>query len=231
MNRFAFLIVILATCAQIIPCGTGFCADSTSTIVVGNKVNLRTAPSMKSEILSQCNFGDKVEVLKVPENELKMGDQKVFFAKVRLNGHTGYINRLYISDNYCYNPQKKYYCFSVIINLDGVTNLTSIGVYYPETMKVDSKNFDITSVTFIDSGRYAFLDAGSDILRYHEFIELPSLESIRKLNVIDIGKVEGNKVIFKETEKSGKDHFRCFETVFKDGQFTRTGKVTIAKEQ
>jgi hypothetical protein len=220
-----YFVAVLLVLSFINSCNLFSPKIRSKTISAGNNVNIREQPNLQSKVLGQCNIGDEIDIYDIPENDYKSGDQKDYFRKVKCNKIVGWINCLYLAQNFTYNKNENYYAFSVILSNEGAYNPYLINVYTVSTKQIISKKELADGISFTANGKYAVVDFGSEVFHLNTILELPTMTIVKKLGVYSSASIIENKIIYNECFKIRKDEFEWKETIFENGKITLTGKT------
>ena len=112
-KKLLSIILVLATLLSLIPVNTGLATSYITGTINADGVAFRSEPSSDGSRMKKLNKGDKVEIITTNVNAQ--------WHKVKYNGETGYVNRVYVDLQQAYDSSYQ----ATVVNVEESVNVRS----------------------------------------------------------------------------------------------------------
>lgn len=195
-------------------------------ITIGNNINIRLSPNIKSKVISQVNIGDIVDVIDITTNivDVQIEEKNYDFTwiKIKFKNIRGWACNAYFAPSYVINKKKNFIAWAEFLEYEGATNPYNIVCFDMKTKKELYKaKVDASEIYFSDLGNYFAIDAGTDWYGELNIGKLPSCNIILNLgHDRSIIKWRNDSFIYRRLSNENQEYDKktnpLVEYIFKD---------------
>jgi hypothetical protein len=226
--RVFFKNPILVTILIIFVTGCGI-KNSNKCVCIGNNVNFRSSPEKADNVLFQCNIGDILEIIEIPNYNTAHDNPNDFWMKCGTNGKTGWINARFVAKDFAFINGKKSLTWVTMKNRDGIINSYEVILYDLQNKTIVQKNnIQCSYIIRCDDNLYTYSGFARGNISVYTNIGFKKINTIEDCISDSIYEVLG-LVFFKKIISHDNDNIKWKEFVLINGKSKSICKTGVDK--